>query len=170
MELANGLAIGGYLLIILGMIGAVVPILPGPFIIWLGALLWAWGDGFTRIGWPTLIVLLVLAALAWAGDFLINMLISRRAGASWKAIGGAILGGIAGGFLLSGVVPLLGSLVGAVIGALVGTFVVEYLNTRDSKAALTAMRAYTGSMLLASVLEVIIAVVMVSLFAWQAFL
>ncbi len=163
-------AVLGYVLIVVGLIGAVVPILPGPMIIWLGALVWAWGDGFDRIGWPTLLILLVLALGAWASDFLLNMLVSRRAGASWQAIAAAIVGGLAGGLLLSGVVPVLGSLVGAVLGALAGTYVVEYAHTRDSGAALTAMRAYVGSMLLASLLEVIIAVVMVSLFAWQAFL
>lgn len=170
MDSANFLHIAGYLLIVLGLIGAVVPILPGPLIIWAGALVWAWGDGFARIGWPTLVVLLVLAVFAWASDFLINLLVSRRAGASWKAIFGAIAGGLAGGILLSGVVPVAGSLIGAVLGALAGSFVVEYLNTRDTQAALTAMRAYVGSMLLASLLEVIIAVSMVGLFVWQAFL
>ena len=170
MESWNLPAIAGYALIILGLIGSVVPILPGPFIIWLGALIWAWGDGFTRIGWPMLVLLLLLAMFAWASDVLINLLVSRKAGASWRAIFGAIVGGILGGVLLSGILPVVGSLVGALVGALAGTFAVEYLNTGDTQAAFTAMRAYVGSMIIASILEVIIAIAMVSLFAWQAFL
>ena len=145
----SAISIAGYLLIILGLIGAVVPLLPGPIIIWLGALLWAWGDGFVRVGWPTLTLLLLLALLAWASDFLLTMMIGRKSGASWRAIGGAIVGGIVGGLLLSGIVPIIGSLVGAILGALTGAFVVEYSATRSNEAALRAMKAYLGSMLLA---------------------
>lgn len=170
MDIWNLPSIAGYVLIILGLIGSVVPILPGPFIIWLGALIWAWGDGFTRIGWPVLTLLFVLAMFAWASDVLINLLVSRKAGASWRAILAAIVGGILGGVLLSGLVPVVGSLVGALVGALAGTFAVEYFNTRSTEAAFNAMRAYVGSMIVASILEVITAVIMVSLFAWQAFL
>lgn len=162
-------SIAGYLLIILGLVGAVVPLLPGPFLIWLGALVWAWGDGFARVGWPTLIILLLLALLAWAADFLLTMLIGRKAGASWRAIGGAIVGGIVGGLMLSGLVPIIGSLVGAILGALAGTFLVEYSATHSSEAALRAMKAYIGSMALAAGVEILITVAMVSIFAWQAF-
>ena len=165
----SAISIAGYLLIILGLIGAVVPLLPGPIIIWLGALLWAWGDGFVRGGWPTLTLLLLLALLAWASDFLLTMMIGRKSGASWRAIGGAIVGGIVGGLLLSGIVPIIGSLVGAILGALTGAFVVEYSATRSNEAALRAMKAYLGSMALAALVEVLITVAMVSIFAWQAF-
>ncbi len=165
----SAVSIAGYLLIILGLIGAVVPLMPGPIIIWAGALVWAWGDGFVRIGWPTLLLLLVLALLAWASDFLLTMVVGRKSGASWRAIGGAIVGGVVGGLLLSGVIPIIGSLVGAVLGALIGTFLIEYLATRSSEAALRAMKAYIGSMALAALVEVIITITMVSIFVWQAF-
>lgn len=165
-------AILAYILIILGVIGSVVPIMPGPLIIWLGAFVWGWNNGFERIGAPTLIFLLLLALLAWVSDFMINTIISRRAGASWKAIFGSIIGGILGGVLLSGLipVPILGSLIGALLGAVGGAFAVEYLEKRDTGAAFTAIKAYLGSMLLASVVEVMIALTMVFIFVWQAFL
>jgi uncharacterized protein YqgC (DUF456 family) len=155
---------------LLGLIGAVVPLLPGPLIIWIGAFVWAWGDGFTRVGWVTLAVLFVLALVAWASDFLINMLVSRRAGARWKAIFGSIVGGIAGGIALSGLLPIIGSLVGAILGAVAGAFAVEYWNTRNSQQAFVAVRAYIGSVLLASLVEIAIAVSMIGIFAWSAFL
>lgn len=163
-------ALAGYLLMLLGLIGAVVPLLPGPFLIWVGALVWAWGDGFARVGWPMLTLLLVLALVAWASDFLINMLISRRAGASWKSIFGSIVGGVVGGIALNGLIPIAGSLVGAILGAVAGAWLVEYWNTRSSSAAFTAVRAYMGSVLLASLIEIAISVSMIGLFAWRAFL
>ncbi len=110
-------SVAGYVLIVLGLIGAVVPLLPGPLLIWIGAFVWAWGDGFVHVGWPTLIALLLLALFAWASDFLLTMLVGRKAGASWRAIFGAIVGGIVGGILLSGFVPIIGSLVGAILGS-----------------------------------------------------
>ena len=161
---------GGYALIVLGLIGSVVPILPGPFVIWLGAVLWAWGDGFTRLGWPTLVLLLLLAMAAWASDILLNLVVSRRGGASWKAIAAAIVGGVAGGFLLSGVFPILGTLVGAILGSLGAMYGVEYMNTGDRQRALASMRTYLGSMVLASLLEIFVALMMVGIFAWQALL
>lgn len=162
-------AIAGYVLMLLGLIGAVVPLLPGPMIIWAGALVWAWGDGFVRLGWPTLLLLLLLALVAWASDFLINMLVSRRAGASWKAIAGSIVGGLLGGIALSGLIPVAGSLLGALIGAVAGAFAVEYWNTRNLQTAFVAVRAYMGSVLLASLVEIAISVTMIGLFAFQAF-
>lgn len=164
-------AVVGYVLILIGLIGSVVPIVPGPFLIWLGALVWAWADGFARVGWPTVIFLLVLALAAWFSDYALNMAMSRRAGASWKSIGGAIVGGILGGLFLTGLIPIpiVGTMVGAAIGAMAGAFFVEYLNTRDVAAAWRALKAYLGSMVLSSLLEIAIALFMVALFAWQAF-
>lgn len=164
-------AILAYLLILIGLIGAVVPVLPGPLLIWLGALVWAWADGFTRVGWPTVIFLLVLAIASWASDYALNMAMSRRAGASWKSIAGAIVGGILGGLFLTGLIPIpiVGTMAGAAIGAMLGAFFVEYLNTRDVRAAWRALKAYLGSMVVSSLLEIAIAVFMVVFFAWQAF-
>lgn len=158
----------GYLLIVLGLIGAMTPILPGPLLIWLGALVWAWGDGFSRVGWPTLVVMGVLAAAAWLSDLLLSTLVTRRAGASWKSIGGAMAGGLLGGLFLSAL-PVIGTLAGALLGALLGLWLVEYNDKRNAQAAWAALRAYLSSILLSMVLEVIIALWMVSIFVWQAF-
>jgi uncharacterized protein YqgC (DUF456 family) len=163
-------AIAGYILIVLGLIGSVVPLLPGPMVIWMGILMWAWGDAFERIGWGLLTLLLLLALVAWASDFLINMLVSRKAGASWAAIFASIAGGIVGGLALNGVIPILGSLLGAAIGAIGGMFAVEYWRTREWRKAGVAVRSYLGSMVIASMIEIAIAVTMVGLFAWRAFL
>ena len=38
-----------YGLIVFGLVGAVVPVLPGPMLIWLGAFIFAWADGFARL-------------------------------------------------------------------------------------------------------------------------
>ena len=106
----------GYALILLGLVGVILPLVPGPLLIWLGALVWAWGDGFARVNWVVLAVLGVLAALAWASDILLTTAMSRRSGVSWKAIGGAVVGGLVGGLLLVEI-PIIGTLFGALLMA-----------------------------------------------------
>lgn len=163
----NGWFIVAYVLMALGIIGAVVPVLPGPLLVWLGVLVWAWADGFTHIGWGTLVVLGVLAAAAWGADILLSAVMSRRAGASWTAILGAIGGGLIGALLLS-FVPILGTLLGALLGAVAGMWAVEYRNKRDAAAATTAVRAYLVGVLAAAGVNVATSVLMIIIFAVQA--
>lgn len=158
----------GYLLIFLGLVGAVVPLLPGPFFIWLGVFLWAWGDDFARIGWPTLLVLGLLTLAAWLADLFLSAVSSRRAGAGWLSIGVSILTGIGGALLLS-FVPIIGSLVGAVVGAIAGLWYMEYRTKGDRELATQAVRGYIGGVLLSMAVELSAALVMILIFAWQAF-
>ena len=45
-----------YVLILVGLLFAVVPVLPGSLVVWLGILSWASADGYKAIGWPLLAV------------------------------------------------------------------------------------------------------------------
>jgi uncharacterized protein len=157
-----------FILIAIGLAGSVIPVLPGPMLIWLGALVWAWADGFTRVGWGTLTLLAVLALVAWGSDLFLSTVMSRRAGASWKAILGAIVGGLVGAGLLSAL-PILGTVLGAILGAIAGMWLVEYWDKGNSRAATTAVQAYIASMIFAAILEMVIALAMVAIFASQAF-
>lgn len=159
----------GYLLILLGFVGAALPLLPGPFFIWLGVFVWAWGDGFMRIGWPTLLFLGLLTLAAWLADILLSLISSRKAGAGWRSIGVSILTGIAGAILLA-FIPFFGSVAGATVGAIGGLWYMEYREKGDSALATQAVRGYIGGFLLSMAVEMMTAFVMVAIFAWQAFL
>jgi uncharacterized protein len=154
--------------IVIGFAGSILPVLPGPPLIWLGALLWAWGNDFQKIGWPTLTVLGVLAVSAILLNFVFTTTMSRRAGVSWRAIGGALLGAFVGGLILIPI-PLIGTLIGALAGAMVGMWVVEYLVRQDSRAATNAVRSYLSGATLSAAAQFVIACLMVSIFVWQAF-
>lgn len=105
------------LLVLLGLAGTVLPVLPGVAVIFAGLALAAWSDGFQRVGAVTLAVIGLLAALALAADFAASALGARRLGASPRGIAGATLGAIMGVFFgLPGLV--LGPFVGAVLGEL----------------------------------------------------
>lgn len=102
-------------LIVIGIVGTVLPGVPGVMAVFGGMLLAAWIDGFTRIGWPTVVLLGVLTALAFAADIVGSLLGAQRVGASRRALAGAALGTLAAlPFGLAGLV--LGPFVGAVVG------------------------------------------------------
>jgi uncharacterized protein YqgC (DUF456 family) len=105
------------LLSVIGLLGLVLPVLPGAPILFAGLLLGAWADDFAYVGGQTLIVLGVMALLTYVVDFAATALGAKRVGASNRAIVGAVLGGL-GGLVLGLPGLLLGPFVGAVAGEL----------------------------------------------------
>lgn len=104
-------------LVLIGLAGTLLPILPGVPLIFVGLLVAAWADNFQHVGAVTLTILGVLTAVAIAADFLASALGAKKLGASPKAVVGATLGAIVGMFFgLPGLV--LGPFVGAVVGEL----------------------------------------------------
>lgn len=104
-------------LILIGLAGAVVPILPGVPLVFAGMLLAAWADHFQHVGGWTLTLLGVLGVLALLVDFVAGLFGARRVGASTRALWGASLGTLVGLFFgLPGL--LLGPFAGAVAGEL----------------------------------------------------
>lgn len=55
-------------LMVVGVAGAVLPVLPGAALVLAGPLLGAWIDGFERVGGWTLAVLGLLAIASWVLD------------------------------------------------------------------------------------------------------
>jgi uncharacterized protein len=109
------LAVG---LMLVGLAGTLLPMLPGVPLLFAGMLLAAWIDGFARVGVATLVVLGLLTLLSFVVEYVAAAMGARRAGASRHAIAGAAIGTFAGLFFgLPGL--LLGPFVGAVIGELV---------------------------------------------------
>ncbi len=104
-------------LIIAGIAGLMLPVLPGAPVLFAGLLLAAWIENFAYVGFKTLIVLGVMAVLSYLIDFVAGVFGAKRFGASPRALWGAALGALAGIFFgLPGV--LLGPFVGAAIGEL----------------------------------------------------
>jgi uncharacterized protein len=114
------------LLMFVGLLGSVIPGLPGVTLIFLSAFVYALLTDFRTVGAAILVVLFVFAAIAFVTDFVATSYGARRFGASnWGTMGGAI-GGIAGaliGLLFLGI----GSLFGLILGTIAGVFIGEYL-------------------------------------------
>ena len=109
-------------MIVIGLAGTVLPVLPGAPLIFGGIALAAWIDGFTRISVWIVLVLGVLAAIAFAVDYLAAVLGARRAGASRLAVLGAAIGAVVG---------LFAGLVGVVVLPFVGAVIGEFVAQRD---------------------------------------
>ena len=104
-------------LVLVGLIGALVPVLPGGVLVFAGLVLAAWADGFVRVGPITIVVLALLTVAVYVVDFLAGAYGVDKSGASRMAIVGALIGTFVGLFFgLPGL--LLGPFVGAVLGEL----------------------------------------------------
>lgn len=131
---------------VVGLLGVVVPGLPGMPLIFLAALVYGWATDFSTIGAGVLILLGLFAAVAMVSDFVATSYGARRFGASnWGAVGGAV-GGVVG--MIAGlVVPGIGSLIGLLLGSIGGVFLGEYLRRRrgdDSEEETGLERASRG--------------------------
>jgi uncharacterized protein YqgC (DUF456 family) len=105
------------ILVALGVLGTVLPVLPGILLVFGGLFLAAWAQDFMRVGWIGLSVIGVLAMMGFGADFVASLLGAKRVGASPKALIGAAIGGFIGVFFgLPGI--LLGPFIGAVLGEL----------------------------------------------------
>ena len=95
----------------LGIIGAFLPVIPGPPFVFLGVFLHAWVHHFSPVTWPWLGLFFLMAVTGIAIDYLFSVLAPRTARASWWAVAGAAAGLIVGaaerpGAAVSGPVPL----------------------------------------------------------------
>src|SRR5207247_2113451 len=105
------------ILMLAGLVGAILPFLPGAPLIFAGALLYALATDFTPIGAGRLAILAALGVLAWALEHVAGMVGARRAGGSRAAVVGATLGLLVG-VMVAPIGLLLGPLLGAIAGAL----------------------------------------------------
>ena len=105
------------LLVVVGIAGTVLPMLPGVPLVFAGLLIAAWADGFQHVSGWTIIMLGVIAALAMAADFVSSLFGTKVAGASKWAMAGAGVGTLVGIFFgIPGL--LLGPFIGAVAAEL----------------------------------------------------
>lgn len=104
------------LIVISGLVGVVVPVLPGIPIMFAGLILAAWSTGFEPVGWGTIGILGALTVLSVMIDFLSAAFGAKRQGASPRAFWGATLGAIVGLFF---------GLVGIVLGPFIGAVAAE---------------------------------------------
>jgi uncharacterized protein YqgC (DUF456 family) len=150
----------GMALVVVGLAGIVFPALPGTVLIFVGLLIAASAEGFTRVGAWTLTLIGIIGAASYAVDFAAAALGANRAGASPRAVAGAALGTLLG-------FPL--GLPGVIFGPLVGAFVGEWSAHRDwRRAGGVGMAAWIG-FLIGTAVKIALAFSMIAIFLLAVF-
>lgn len=143
------------LLIVLGLAGLIVPILPGIPLVFAGLVVLAWAENFAYVGWMTLAVLGLLAVLSYGVDLLAAALGAKRFGASPRAVTGAAIGALIGVFF-----GFAGILLGPFLGAVAG----EFSQRASLRAATQAGLGATLGLLFGALLKVALAFAMLGVF------
>lgn len=146
------------LVMVVGLVGALVPIVPGLVLTWLAgvaSLLYGGTDGFT---WGVVAALTVLFVLAWAVTLWLPARTGRQGEVPASSLGAALVGALVGMV----VIPVIGF----VIGGVGGLFAAELRRGGEAgvawRSTLQVLRAYGIGVLI----EVLIGVVMIG--TWLA--
>lgn len=143
------------LLVCIGIVGVVIPAVPGALFVFLGLLIAAAADGFQRVGWPTVFVLALCTAATYGIDFLATAAGAKRVGASKSAVVGAMIGALIG--------VLLG-VPGIILGPLVGAIVGELIARKDFVQAGKAGLGTWVGLLLGTVMKLAMVFIMIGIF------
>ena len=132
MTMDISLAVLGTLLVLVGFIGSILPVIPGPPISWAGLLLLKWtayADDQLTAYENTLWILLFFVIMVTILDYVVPILGTKKFGGSKRGVWGATLGVVAGLF----VGPF-----GIIIGPFLGAYIGEISTGKREKDALRA--------------------------------
>ena len=149
----------GSLLMIIGIIGSVLPVLPGPIMGWFGLLVLHFSKAIP-INYQLLGTTFFIAIIIFFLDYIIPGLGAKKFGGSKKGATGATIGLIIG---LIAPIPL-GFVIGAFLGALIGELM------HDPKDLKRAIRSAFGSFMgfLASVtMKLLVSLVFTVIFIYE---
>jgi uncharacterized protein len=99
-----------------GLVGTIVPLVPGLLIIWVAGLVYGLIEGFGTLGGVAFAVMTLLLAMGTAGSYVLPHRAGVLAGAGKTSLRLGLVGAVIGFF----VIPVLGLPIGAVAGVLLG--------------------------------------------------
>ncbi len=149
----------GSILMIVGILGSFLPVLPGVPVSWLGLLVLHLAPSIPMNYW-LLGITLVIAILIYVLNLLIPAMGTKRFGGSKFGMIGATIGLIVG---LIAPIPF-----GVLIGPFIGAFIGEIINKSNSKSALKAAFGSFIGFLASSFMEFVIAFGFLILFIYKA--
>jgi len=152
------LSVIGVLLIIGGLIGSFLPVLPGPITSWFG-LLFLYLTDAVPMSYTMLGITLVLALTIFILDYFIPAMGAKRFGGSRYGVIGTTIGLLIGIFFF----PPIGIIIGPFLGALTG----ELLYGTQSKIAVKAAFGALLGLLSSVFIKFIVASSYAFIFAWK---
>ena len=143
-----------------GLAGSIIPGMPGPPVVFAGALVYGLLTGFAEMGWVMLLVLGLLAAVSQLLDYLASAYGAKKFGGSAWGIWGSLVGGLIGFLIFT--IP------GMIIGLFAGAVLMElWKGKKDTRAALKvgggSLLGFMGGMLM----KVVFSLLMIGLFLFD---
>ncbi|KAB1198762.1 MULTISPECIES: DUF456 domain-containing protein [Haloferax] len=135
-------------LLVVGVVGSVLPFLPGAILSVVGVLVYWWSTGFSDPGLLWVFSLLLAGVVAIVTDYGAGVIAARVGGASTRT---SILAGAVGFVLLFVLGPI-----GLVLGVAGTVFVVEYLEHEDVEESGRRALYTTIGVLASSVVQVLL--------------
>jgi uncharacterized protein len=144
------------LLFVVGMAGAVYPVLPGALAIYAAFFVYGFMIGFEPFGlWFWLIQTTIVAVLMIA-DYLVSALGVKKFGGTKASVIGSTIGLLVGPF----VIPVAGLLIGPFLGAVIGELLVGTELRQAMRAGVGALVGFFSGL----VVKVILQLLMIVLF------
>ena len=117
----------GLILMVLGLIGCFIPIIPSPITSWFGFLILYFSSNII-ISFNFLLVTLIISILIFLVDFFLPMITAKKFGGSKEGMFGTGIGLFFGFFIFG---PI-----GLILGACIGGFIGELINNKKGDKAL----------------------------------
>lgn len=154
------------LIMLVGVIGCLIPVIPGNVLIGLATIGFTWWNGFEMIGiFPT--ILLVLISLVGAtSEIWMPLLGAKSTGASGWSIAAGIIGATVG-FIIGALFLGIGGLIGGLVGYFLGIFVTEYARLKDTWLAAKAGFGGIVGWGVTTVIQFLTGTVVFALFIWM---
>ena len=153
----------GLLLMLVGILGSFLPVLPGPPISWIGLLVLHLTSAIPT-NWVFLGITLIIALTVFALDYIIPALGTKKFGGTKAGMIGTTLG-----LIVALVFPVLG-VFGIIIWPFVGALIGELINKADQKTALKAAFGSLVGFLTGTFLKFVVTIVYLGLFiatSWE---
>jgi len=155
------LIVFGLLCCLLGIVGSLLPILPGPTLSWVGLLLF-YLNPLVPFDWTFIIITFVIAAIMFAMDYIVPAIGTKYFGGSKAGAYGCTIGLVVGLFF-----PPLGFLIGPFAGAFIGE--IGFNAQSNTKHAFrSAIGSFLG-FLAGTFMKVVIALIYLGLFIYQIY-
>ncbi len=138
--------------IVIGVIGTIVPLLPGLALVWVATFVWGLLTSFDRAGIVAMTAITVLFAV---GVYLSLRIPQKSAAAQGLSLRGTIFG-VALAIAVGIVIPVIGIPLGFVLGV----WIVRITDTGDARAAFRSALATTAALVRASAAQFGIGVAM----------
>lgn len=146
------------ILIVTGILGSILPFLPGTPFGFVGLLLYGFVSDFQTVKVKALVVFGFLTLLTLILDVLAPIIAAKGYKASKAGMIGAVAGTILG-------IPIMGPF-GIIIGPFVGTFLGEYWKNRNEKKALHIAWGALIGFLVSTIVRTAVALAMGIYFIW----